>query len=157
MLRERITGLFIALALPVWGYGLHQTMDMRRIMAETSCQSCDDFARYEALRPHLEDPSLIIFIAGSAEKPEMAQYFRAQYTLAPAVVYSLLRISSINAYLGANGHTLDDTAVILYSSVGAELEENLAWIHSEAERRGLAASDMKLDDQVILVTFTGER
>ena len=165
MSRNQAVSFLLMLALPIWGFGLYQSMKVRKTLTERACHTSDVFVRYEALGVHLGKSSRILYIADPGQN--VRQFFRAQYALAPNVLSyirwrNLMCIFENQMCVSKNRTTsntqsprFDESTLILDFKEDFILEETLAWISSEAETRGLAVSKLKVDTRLFLVSIRG--
>lgn len=143
LLNRRSMTFLLLLAVPVWGYGLHESLKVRHLLTERSCHDAGIFARYEALEPHLAPDASVLLWVTSKEQGRL-QFFRAQYTLAPRVLRGFFRISAIT------GAGLENATLILDFEEPSGLMDALGWIRSQARKQGFSVSELEIDGLVLV-------
>ena len=121
--------LLLVLVVSAWGFGLYESLRVRRHQIHLGCVPPDFFAPYDTLRPHLDESSRAVFVGYG--QPDIS-YFRAQYAVTPKVLsYSPVEF----AIRRIAGERPVDATLIL----GLE-EETRDRLASEARQQGLTVS-----------------
>ena len=140
--------LFLALLLPVWGFGIVRGQRITRAVAAMPPFFGEELARFERVRPRLESAAGAWLLSDRAPGLSFSErFFAAQYSLAPTVLAPAYTVEAVIAP-GWQGHPL---FVLCAFDDPGRLSAALAALEGAAHRRKLSYAAEPLDAVLTLV------
>ncbi|MEO8277885.1 MAG: hypothetical protein ABI639_16855 [Thermoanaerobaculia bacterium] len=141
--------LFLALLVPVWAFGTVRGARISAHIGQTPPLFARELTSFERLRSAFAGIDRGILLTDREGLPSAAQYFSAQYVLAPTVLSLALNVGELVGPAFGNG----SMKVVCLFDDPATGDRAVETLRAEAARRSLPVRVQRFDQNLALVTI----